>query len=279
MNDRATRLTAIHRVFELLGRDLNEQHAAAIERSLPAFSSMFELEAALLLSKHGLDALLPKAMSLHLFLIHNARLKLVRYLLPAGKFILDLGGANSPLHEMGYPHDFDKMLLVDLPLEARHSDFQVAVAGGSGRVFLVYEDMTDLSGIESGTVDLVWSGQSIEHVSEEDGRRICREAFRVLRPGGHFCLDTPNRLITELHTEAVGGGFIHPDHKIEYTPNHLRTLLLDAGLLIVQEWGICEMPLTVYRKNFTYEDFLLGGAISKNIDDSYIQFFDCVKPA
>jgi predicted SAM-dependent methyltransferase len=138
--------------------------------------------------------------------------------------------------------------------------------------------MTNLNGIESGSVDLVWSGQSIEHVTEEQGIRMCSEALRVLKPGGRFCLDTPNRLITELHAATVGGGFVHPDHKIEYTPDHLRKILRDSGFDIKEEWGVCEMPLTAISRSFSYDDFVIGGAITKNINDAYIQFFHCEKP-
>jgi SAM-dependent methyltransferase len=40
--------------------------------------------------------------------------------------------------------------------------------------------------------DFVYSYHALEHVS--DPRRALREMQRVLRPGGHFCIGTPNRL-------------------------------------------------------------------------------------
>lgn len=268
----------ILKTYQILGERLSTAKAIAIEKGFPVFGNPYELAFAILFSNDSLARLQPSAMSLHLFLIHNARLKLVRYVLPPGEIILDLGGANSPLHKMGYSHNYSKIIMIDLPTKDRHKDFQVEVDDGGGKVFIRYEDMTDLKGIASNSVNLVWSGQSIEHVSPELGRRMCNEAFRVLKPGGSFCLDTPNRLVTELHTATVGGGFIHPDHKIEYTPDQLRSILISTGFIISQEWGICEMPLTVKNKSFTYDDFVVGGAISKNIDDSYIQFFSCTKP-
>jgi hypothetical protein len=81
-----------------------------------------------------------------------------------------------------------------------------------------------------------------------------------------------------VHAATVGNQFIHPDHKIEYTPDQLRGLLVDTGFQIAEEWGICEMPMTIKTGVFSYDDFLLGGAITKNINDAYIQFFNCVKP-
>ena len=215
---------------------------------------------------------------IYISFIHLARLKLIEKLVPAGDVILDLGGAHSPLHEMGYPHHYSKMTLVDLPMEDRHEFHQVEVADAGGRVFILYEDMTSLKSIESASIDLVWSGQTIEHVSPELGKRMCREVFRVLKPGGRFCLDTPNRLITRLHTEPTGGGFIFPDHAVEYTPDQLRALLAEAGFEIVDEWGLCEMPFSAYEGIFRYSDFLVGGLLTRNIEDSYMQYFHCEKP-
>lgn len=271
------RQKAIYGVYQLLGKELSRSAIELMDKSLPPFKSHFDIVHALLLSREGLDILSARAIELHLFYMHNARLKMARHLLPPAGVILDLGGANAPLHEMGYPHAFTKLTLIDLPIEDRHQDFQVTLRDAGGKVVLRYEDMTDLKGIDSGSVDLVWSGQSIEHVSPEAGERMCREAFRVLKTGGHFCLDTPNRLITELHVATVGGGFIHPDHKIEYTPAQLRQVLLDAGFAVDQEWGLCEMPLTARNRSFTYDDFIVGGSISRNIEDCYVQFFHCVK--
>jgi predicted SAM-dependent methyltransferase len=234
----------------------------------------------LLLSNDGVENELRRSMDLHLHLIHAARLKMVKRLLPPGEVILDLGGAAAPLYRLGYPYPFKKLFVIDLPEDLRHESFRdvsLERTSDGGEIILRYADMTDLSTFGDETVDLVWSGQSIEHVNQIQGVRMCTEAYRILKPGGSFCLDTPNRLITELHTRSVGGGLIHPDHKIEYTPGQLREMLTAAGFNVVSEFGICEMPLTTLRGEFTYEDFVVGGPISLNPDRSYIQYFHCRK--
>lgn len=234
----------------------------------------------IMLSNDGVENELHRSMDLHLHLIHAARLKVIKLLLPCGEIILDLGGANAPLYRMGYPHSFNKLYLIDYPEDRRHESFRdvsLERTVDGGEIILRFADMTDLAGFGDETVDLVWSGQSIEHVSPNHGVRMCAEAYRVLKPGGSFCLDTPNRLITELHTKSVGGGFIHPDHKIEYTPKQLREILVAAGFDIVSELGICEMPLTTLRGVFAYEDFVVGGAISLAPERSYIQYYHCKK--
>ena len=146
-----------------------------------------------------------------------------------------------------------------------------------GPVVVRYTDMTTLEGIDDESVDFVWSGQSIEHVPLEAGERMCREAFRVLRKGGAFCLDTPNRRLTEIHTATVGGGFIHPEHYIEYHSEQLLQILKATGFTIKNSYGICEMPETLLTGEFHYEDFMFGRQITDTVSDGYIQFFHCVK--
>jgi FkbM family methyltransferase len=225
--------------------------------------------------------IIQKAMDEHSSLIHAARVAVVSTLLPQGNYILDLGGAASPLYKMGYSHHFKKLILIDLPPDQRCDYYKDVVVDDDcplGPVVVRYTDMTTLKGISDGSIDFVWSGESIEHVPLEAGERMCYEAFRVLRKGGVFCLDTPNRLLTEIHTATIGGGFIHPEHYIEYYPEHLIQILKTAGFIIKKSYGICEMPKTIATGEFHYEDFMFGKQITERVSDSYIQFYYCVKP-
>ena len=220
------------------------------------------------------------AIDQHLVLIHNARIRMVSNLLPKGDIILDLGGANCPLYKMGYSHKFKKLYLIDLPPEERCDMYKEIVVDpdcDGGEVVIKYGDMTELDTFPDESVDFVWSGQSIEHVPLESGRRMCEAAYRVLKPGGFFCLDTPNRLITRIQTQNIGGGFIHPEHFLEYEPDQLRGLLETAGFNVEKVLGICEMTSSSQRGHFDYTDFLYGNQISDNFENSYIQYFQCVK--
>jgi glycosyltransferase involved in cell wall biosynthesis/predicted SAM-dependent methyltransferase len=226
------------------------------------------------------EGLRRKAWEEHLNLIHNARVAMVRTLLPKGDHILDLGGANCPLYKMGYPHHFSKLTLIDLAPDQRHDLYKEIVVDSEcslGQVVLHYTDMTKLDAIDDESVDFAWSGQSIEHVSRADGASMCREVYRVLRKGGAFCLDTPNRRMTEIHTRSTGGGYIHPEHHVEYYPEEIMEILKNTGFLIKASYGICEMPETLSTGEFHYEDFLLGKKIIDNVADGYIQFYHCLK--
>jgi SAM-dependent methyltransferase len=237
-----------------------------------------ELIARLMLSSVGIEAQESQALPLHLLAIHAARLRLVRHLLPPASRILDLGGANAPLYRMGYPYAFDRLVMVDLPAEERHRNFKevnLERTQSGGEVILHYGDMTELADFADSSFDLVWSGQSIEHVTLLAGERMTTQALRVLRSGGYFCLDTPNRLLTKVH---AGGGFIHPDHKHEYRPDELRSLVARCGFVVEEEFGICEMPLTTRTGRFDYRDFFVGGAVTSSVDHAYIHFLKCRKP-
>jgi len=222
-----------------------------------------------------------KAMDEHLELIHRSRIELISNELPPGDIILDLGGANCPLYKMGYPHQFKKLYLIDLPPADRHDMYkEIAIDSDceSGEVVIRYGDMTELEDFADESVDFVWSGQSIEHIPQDKGVKMCEAAYRVLKKGGAFCLDTPNRLLTEIHTRDIGGGFIHPEHYLEYQPEQLRAMLEDVGFEVQAVWGVCEMGRTVATDTFCYEDFLLGRPLTPDVDKAYIQYFHCKKP-
>jgi SAM-dependent methyltransferase len=218
------------------------------------------------------------AIDVHLFMIHNARVKLVATQLPPAEIIVDLGGAAGSIYAMGYPYAFTKLIIVDLPPQDRHEmyrDLKLAdVKTPKGPISTLLTSMTDLSAIPPHSVDLVWSGQSIEHITEEEADQVYAEVRRVLRKDGHFCLDTPNRLMTEIHIGTPD--WIHPEHKIEYYPEHLQQNLRAAGFKIVDQLGLVEMINTRRQGYIDYRDFYVGSGLNTNLAGSYIQYYDCV---
>lgn len=174
--------------------------------------------------------------------LHLSRCEFIIGLPPARK-IVDLGGAHTAnpwgaMVLLGYPYDFDELVIVDLPADDRHELYQSDVWGDTltprGLVRYEYRSMADLSFAADGSTDLIYSGQSIEHVTPDDARKVVHEAFRILRPGGHFALDTPNAPICRLHSP----GFIDPDHKHEYTLAELVDLLEEGGFDVTERKGL-----------------------------------------
>lgn len=181
--------------------------------------------------------------------LHPARLDLVQNIVPAGEKVLDLGGASGKrqgaLLEMGYRHARD-LTIVDLPLDIRFKpgpqvDSEFEFEGTTVRY--AYHSMADLSFYPDNSFDLVWSGQTYEHITEEEGEQLFPQIARVLRPGGIFALDTPNRKLTRI---LVGDAeWIHAEHKIEYFYEDFLQRFGAHGLEVIDRRGILDMPETL----------------------------------
>lgn len=216
--------------------------------------------------------------------IHAGRCDFVRGL-PKARRILDLGGTHQTnevgaLVALGYPYPFEELVIVDLPPHDRHelylSDETGAdVATPKGTVRYRYHSMVDLSAYESGSFDLVYSGQSIEHVTEEDGDVVLKEVHRVLRPGGSLALDTPNARVCRLQQAEL----IDPDHKVEYTHGELSAKLAAAGFEVAQAKGLNYAGASVAAGRFSEEDAAGHRGLFDDIEDCYILTYVCRKPA
>lgn len=174
--------------------------------------------------------------------LHFSRIEFILGL-PRARHIIDLGGSatysdSGALVLLGYPYDFERLTVVDLPPDDRHelyrSDAYHEVQSERGPVAYEFRSMSDLSFAADSSIDLVYSGQSIEHVTREDAALTLKEVLRVLRPGGFLALDTPNAEVCRLQTPE----FIDPDHKYEYTLAELDDLVTGAGLEVLERKGL-----------------------------------------
>lgn len=164
--------------------------------------------------------------------------------LPRAARILDLGGTHQGMPDgafvhLGYPYPFERLVVVDLPVDERDAIYQGGSSGEPvvsqlGPVEFAFHSMADLSRYEDGAFDLVYSGQSIEHVSESDGDTVVREVHRVLAPGGWFCLDTPNGPVWRLRSDEL----MNHDHQIEYGAAQLVAKLERRGFEVTECKGL-----------------------------------------
>ena len=216
--------------------------------------------------------------------LHQARMMLIRTHLPMARVIVDLGGTaeghlEGALLVMGYPYRPSEIIIVDPvlpgPLRGLGENPEWRTPDGV-RIRYYRGSMTDLSWIPDQSVDLVFAGESIEHVSEKDAWTVCTEAFRILRPGGYFCLDTPNAALTRLQSPD---SLIHPEHKKEYTVQEIREMLERVGFVIVQALGICPMLESLRRKVFDPKELIRNIGLSENPEDGYLFFIKAVKPS
>ncbi|MGH9044438.1 MAG: methyltransferase domain-containing protein [Acidimicrobiales bacterium] len=209
------------------------------------------------------------------FSIHAGRSQFIKSL-PKASRIVDLGGThlNNPdgaFVRLGYPYQFEELTVIDLPSEARHEFYKSSlrpdrVETERGTVRYQYHSMTDLSAFPDESVDLVFSGESFEHVSADDGRKVLGEAFRVLIPGGYIAIDTPNARVTRIQQQE----FIDPDHKIEYTYPQLRDALRDAGFQIGSAKGLNLAQRSVETAVFDIDEVAGNCGMYDQVEDCYI---------
>lgn len=90
----------------------------------------------------------------------------------------------------------------------------------------------DMSPVPTGSVDMVFGGQVIEHLWADDVAGFLIESHRVLRPGGTIVLDSPNRRVTE----AIG--WHHPQHTLEFSVEEITELVTVAGFELDELRGV-----------------------------------------
>jgi predicted SAM-dependent methyltransferase len=220
----------------------------------------------------------------HIGALHRSRIAWVRSLPPARR-ILDLGGASQgnpagALVDIGWPYRFEQLVIVDLPADDRHELFArgprpTDVDSPLGPVEYRYHSMADLGQYDDDAFDMVFSGQSIEHVYESDADLLLKGVFRILRPGGLLCLDTPNGRVCRLHT---GDALIHPDHKIEYTHEQLSEKVRGAGFEILEAKGLHLLASSVRAGVFSEDEFLRNSGVFGAPAECYILAYVCRKP-
>jgi predicted SAM-dependent methyltransferase len=218
--------------------------------------------------------------------LHHTRTLLIKTQLPPADIILDLGGAangqpEGALLSLGYPYLPKELIIVDLPVDKRLGNWDpnepdTLITEEGTRVRYIYGLMADLNMIADNNVDMVFSGESIEHVSEADAEQTIREVWRVLKPGGYFCLDTPNGALTRIESPDK---FIHPEHQKEYLVHELVEMVQNVGFIVEDQKAICPMPRSLATKQFMDEEMAENMVLGDNPEEGYLFFLKCRKPA
>ncbi len=218
------------------------------------------------------------------FVMHRARF-LVASQLPKAERIVDLGGSSEgnpagALLTYGYPYHFKSLTIVELPRELRHElyteicgEYTEIVPTPQGPVNYVYASMSDLSAFADGTIDLVYAGQSIEHVPVEEAKTVLREVHRVLKPGGHFCFDTPNRKVTILQFP----NYVVDDHKYEYTHQEMVEMLETHGFAVREAKGMALMQQSVLEGRFIEKEVMGRDRLYDDIENCFLLYYKAQK--
>jgi SAM-dependent methyltransferase len=215
--------------------------------------------------------------------LHFSRSLFVRSL-PKARRILDLGGTalgsdKGAMVLMGYPYPFEELIVVDLPPDDRNELYKETVSRHVtqtelGPVHYRYHSMSDLSPYADGSFDLVYSGQSIEHVPVHEADRVLTGAARILRRGGYLALDTPNARVCRVQQP----GYIDPDHDYEYTHAEMTDKLRAAGFEILEAKGLNLAARSVAEGTFSIQEVATRRGLFADIEDCYLLSYLCRKP-
>jgi len=89
-----------------------------------------------------------------------------------------------------------------------------------------------MKGVADESVDMVFSGQNVEHLQFDDLVGFIFESNRVLKKGGWLIVDSPNRLVTSPLK------WLHPEHIAEYTVGEMEEMLSTAGFQTEHKKGL-----------------------------------------
>jgi SAM-dependent methyltransferase len=208
---------------------------------------------------------------------HGGRVVWTRSL-PRARRILDLGGTaigddRGALVAMGYPYDFDEVVIIELPPEQRDALYQVpknnSIETSQGRVTYLYRSMTDLADLADQSFDLICSAQTFEHITVDEGAKVLHDVRRLLKSDGYLALDTPNVAVSHILARQEGTQFINPDHKIEYAHHQMLALFADADLRVWRQCGIGHMPKSVESNQFLFQELLDHSSLYDDIENCY----------
>jgi SAM-dependent methyltransferase len=213
--------------------------------------------------------------------LHYGRGVFIRSL-PRATRILDIGGASSAdprggLVMMGYPYSFEELVIVDLPSDQRHPNYQDSFHHdsfdtGHGLVSYRYHSMANLSGLPSHSFDLVYSGESIEHITRAEAHRLLPQIRRVLKPTGYLALDTPNRRLTRLQQPTV---WLDPDHKYEYTHREAVRMLRGGGFSVRRSHGISYGAQSIQDGVFNEIEVATRRGLFDDVENCYLLAYIC----
>ena len=120
----------------------------------------------------------------------------------------------------------------DIPLHYGVELFSPKPEDLPANVRWIQNSVSDMFEVPDEAVDILFSGQNVEHLYLQDLESFFREANRVVRTGGHLCIDSPNRLVSQ------DLGYTQPQHVLELSVQDIVDLIEASGFAIESVKGI-----------------------------------------
>lgn len=153
-------------------------------------------------------------------------------------------------------------------------------AGLPADVTWLSQSASAMSDVHDGSVDVVFSGQNIEHLPADDMVGFLLESNRVLRTGGTLAVDSPNRLAVEALQ------WIHPEHTIEISATEAASLFESAGFEVRRARGLwnCRDRRTNEWKLLAAEPGDVAAMLERSvgerhIDDDFVWWIEAERTA
>lgn len=105
-------------------------------------------------------------------------------------------------------------------------------AGLPDNIDWISNSVGDMKNVGNSSVDLLFSGQNIEHLAQPDLTGFLLESNRVLKDNGLLIIDSPNRSTTQ-HM-----GYVQIEHTLELNASEAVELIEAAGFEVFEVHGI-----------------------------------------
>jgi hypothetical protein len=159
-------------------------------------------------------------------LVHEERTRRLAAMPPGAKVVLSAGCAGPWYFEW---------LDAAYPGIERHIGLEAYLPKPTDlpeRITWLAESVRSMRSVDDDAVDLVFSGQNVEHLWAADLVGFLLESRRVLRDGGWLVIDSPNAFVSDALN------YLMPEHVAELTPMEITELLGLAGFRDVTIHGI-----------------------------------------
>jgi len=167
--------------------------------------------------------------------------------LPFAKNILDIGAGEGRFIKQ-YPYVDTNITLLDQE-ESEFGCFEECKKNNTDKRFTYVTGMSnDMSMFEDDSFDMIHLSQVIEHIPVDQLDVSMREIRRVLKPGGLFCMSTPNRDVRK----EVGNYLANEFHVQEFINSELLDLYNRHNFTILENIGITKIDVGKLLMNQLY---------------------------